>query len=844
MKKIIIAILLALFFAFRGQAQGPIKVYLPMIIAPDVDNNWRIIQPLASTNEVLNPSAEITGNFSAVNGATVTRSTAFQKYGLYSYRVQPGASGEGMDLDLSTLTNAHHYVTVRVRGSFTSLQASLNSNLKPLTLIEKIDSNWDLYGASFEASLANGATTVEITDTASGDFYIDGVQVEPQTVWTTYIDGTQEGCAWLGTAHAAASERSGESRAGGVSYDFWEQYKFQVQKIVGAGASSHNLSIDSYAILPGGELNSDKIEPRDFNIIGKFITNSEEELHEMRQELEAAFQTDDNQLTRIRFNGAAVQKEIAVRYSSGLEGDLAAFYCDIEIVADDQYQEVFLFTEKAGIQVIAPNPYWHEVGESTAILDTNDSATFRQVAGRLKKTGQWDNLGPPAAGAGTPNVLAIAEDDTYVYFGGRFLNFDGIANADRIVRWHKQNESWSALGSGMNDDVEALVIGPDGTLYAAGAFSTAGGGAAANIASWDGSAWSALGSGLNNLAHGLTIGLDGTLYVTGAFTTAGGGAAVRIAAWDGSAWSALGSGLTGGDGYALTVGLDGTIFAGGQFSTAGGGAAANIASWDGSTWSALGSGTNNDVYALVVREDGILFAGGAFTTAGGETANRTASWNGTAWSALGSGMDSTVWSLAMGEDGVLYAGGVFTEAGGITLADSVARWNNFVWAHLDIDLPAVATVFSVLASTFVDPVVEQNYDLWLGYNTDGTANFAGLVTATNEGSVQAFPKIVYARSGGTSATIETLRNERTGKELLFDYSLLDGETLVIDLEPTQKSIISSFFGARLDAILANSDFGIWALPRGDSDVTSFVNTAGGPTVTAYMQWRDAYSGYD
>lgn len=311
--------------------------------------------------------------------------------------------------------------------------------------------------------------------------------------------------------------------------------------------------------------------------------------------------------------------------------------------------------------------------------------------------------------------------------------------------------------------------------------------------------------------------------------------------WDGSAYSALGIGALNNAVFALAIGLDGTLFAGGSFTTMGGVASTNfIAAWDGSVWSDVGGGLNDDVDALAVAPDGLLYVGIANFGA----SDFILSWNGTAYSTLGSGVNADVNSLSVGQDDVLYAGGGFTEAGGITLADRVARWNQFAWAHLDLDLPGSAFVQAILASKFVDPVVPQNYDLWLGFDTTGTGTFAGLVEVNNEGSVQAFPKIVYARSGGTSAIIETLRNETTGKELLFDYSLLDGETLIIDLDPLAKSIISGFFGSRLDAVLPNSDFGIWSLPRGDSDVTSYVNVAGNPTIVAYMQWRDAYSGYD
>ena len=50
-------------------------------------SDWKYIRPESTTNYCLNPSAETTGNFTAEAGTTVTRSTTYSHYGLYSYRV-------------------------------------------------------------------------------------------------------------------------------------------------------------------------------------------------------------------------------------------------------------------------------------------------------------------------------------------------------------------------------------------------------------------------------------------------------------------------------------------------------------------------------------------------------------------------------------------------------------------------------------------------------------------------------------------------------------------------------------------------------------------------------------
>ena len=200
---------------------------------------------------------------------------------------------------------------------------------------------------------------------------------------------------------------------------------------------------------------------------------------------------------------------------------------------------------------------------------------------------------------------------------------------------------------GMDLYVNALVFGPDGSLYAGGNFGTADRTAANRIARWDGSQWHPLNIGMNDRVNALAVGLDGTLYAGGWFTTAGGVATNYIARWDGSAWHPLGSGMVnstcswcGAPVYALAVGPDGSLYAGGEFDTAGDVSANNIARWDPSTssWHPLDSGTTDSVYALAVGPDGTLYAGGEFHWAGGVPATRIARWDGTAWYPLGTGI--------------------------------------------------------------------------------------------------------------------------------------------------------------------------------------------------------------
>jgi phage-related protein len=166
----------------------------------------------------------------------------------------------------------------------------------------------------------------------------------------------------------------------------------------------------------------------------------------------------------------------------------------------------------------------------------------------------------------------------------------------------------------------------------------------------------------------------------------------------------------------------------------------------------------------------------------------------------------------------------------------VFAWNGSAWEIWD-----VTATSSTIEVGSVDATIPSRYDIWIGTSTD-TYAMAGTATVTTGTAVQ-YPVFKVSRSGASSATLYSLRNETTGKALMFNYGLLDGETLTVDMGPGQRSITSSFWGPRPDAILANSDFGSFALQPGSNQITCFVSTAAA-TVTAWLEWRDAYRGLD
>lgn len=150
----------------------------------------------------------------------------------------------------------------------------------------------------------------------------------------------------------------------------------------------------------------------------------------------------------------------------------------------------------------------------------------------------WTNIITHSASS---TFYSLVEGPQGLYVGGSFTNLNADANQDNIALYSIEDDSWSALGTGLNGAIE-----------------------------WD----------------GLTIGLNGLLYAIGDFTTAGGVTANHAAVWNGTAWTAMGSGLTGqaGIGNAITL-ADGSIVMGGLFSAANGITFPDaIARWNGSTF--------------------------------------------------------------------------------------------------------------------------------------------------------------------------------------------------------------------------------------------------------------------
>lgn len=800
--------------------------------------DWKLIVPEATENLITNPSFEEASTGWSTGGTnTIGTSNAFTKFGKSALRCTYVDANVLAQYSITLPTTSTDYafsVYVYIPSSWDGGAISLDiGNLTGATITDAsttTEGEWVRLEAIITvAADAAGLLFVRTASAPSGGtvIYMDAAQCEEKAYATTYCDGDQEGCEWTGAKHGSASTRSARSRAGGRVMDFKDDLGLEIMNFSGVGAPPVNHRLLARAGQDGASYQGTTLLPAEFALLGAVNQTTQPLFHSTRQTLvQALLSRIETVLSNpegvlIRYTGAAVDKEIAALYNGGLEISAQARYC----------------LEDVPLRFIAPDPLWRQVGEKNEDLVTWESDTVRLVAGRVD--GIWSALGPPDSAGTYSAVHDIAVGlDRIIYFGGDFLNFDNRANCDYIAQWG--GSAWASLGTGMDGVVNALFVGPDGSLYAGGAFTTAGGTTCRGIAVWDGSAWAALGppsSGGTINSGCIVFDSAGNLYVAGNFTNWDGTAnADYIAKWDGSAWSAL---STGADDIirALAIDENDNIYAVGDFLNIGGVAANRVAKWDGSAWTALGTGLNGVGRAAIIGSDGILYVGGDFTTAGGNTCTRIARWNGAGWSALGDGCNNSVYTIIEGPGGVLYVGGTFTSAGGLTLTDRLAIWNGATWAHPDIDLPGSATVFGIAF---------DGNDLYIGFNTTGAAYYSSSIVVTYGGTARAYPFIIFELVTG-AGTLQHLENLGTGARVYLDYPLQEGEVVTVDFRPGKRGLSSSFWGRRNKSILPSSDMARFFLAPAASGssgdrVSCFVS--GGGAYTAHILWQDAYMGVD
>ena len=282
---------------------------------------------------------------------------------------------------------------------------------------------------------------------------------------------------------------------------------------------------------------------------------------------------------------------------------------------------------------------------------------------------------------GTAKVIVRQNDGKYIV-GGTFTNYNGSA-ALNIVRINSDGsiDNTFSTGTGFDAEVRAIKIQPNGKIIIGGAFTLYNGTSVNRIVQLNenGSIDNSfnIGTGFNNNINAIIIQPDGKTIIAGEFTTYKGITSNRIVRLDQSgnidATFTIGSGFNNFI-YALEMQNDGKIIVGGNFTSFNGTSINRIARLNSSgTIDALftvSSGANNTVSAISIQSDAKIIIGGSFTTYNGTSINRIVRLNSTGTIdnsySVGTGFNNNIlWLSRLPNDDVFVAG-QFTTYKGLT----------------------------------------------------------------------------------------------------------------------------------------------------------------------------------
>lgn len=692
---------------------------------------------------------------------------------------------------------------------------------------------------------------------STAPFYVDGAQFEQASAATTLIEGYMPGCRWESYARNSASIRSAQYRKGGEIVDLSDYC--EIVQVTGLGHGDWNQILTK--MTSGGDMyQTHTRKSRNFSIIVDFTGNSLSEIETNRKAVIDLIRPDllTGQEMIVRYQGVDVNGYEATNPVDIVCVPLSASMVDTPDLPTYQ-RAVLNFTIPSGLLQGAYN----EGKELDLYADfPAEYIVKRDADGNWCEyvTDHYENL---LQGQGTDNglnntVYCMAEGpDGKIYVCGDFTNAGTVAEADYLARWNPVSEAWESVISGINNDAPiCMAFDANGDLYIGGYFTdlgSASGDYIVKITDLSGTPTvNALGTGTNGAVWAIAIGPNGEVYAGGAFTLAGGVAnTTKIAKWDGTSWSALSTGLNNTV-HTLAFAPNGVLYVGGEFTDA---SYPRICKWNGTSFSAVGTAgdiSSAHVSSLAFDFAGNLYVGGGFTNAGGvANADYIAKWNGSSWSALGTGTDDTVHRITIdtNEDSPkfnsVYVTGDFTTAGGLTLADRIAIYSNGAWSSLDIDLPGTGISYAILTaldgSLYIGGEFNTSVDP-LGENAE--TGIVALNLNVSSASANTYPFMQVAGPG----TLKAITNYSTGKSIMFDGLTLNaGEWINLHFDPLNLRFYGGWSGRGnlMRYIVPGSDYGDFYLKPGNNLISLFFpdsdeNLGSG----AFISWTPLFWGID
>ncbi|NOY94459.1 MAG: hypothetical protein GXP55_25055 [Deltaproteobacteria bacterium] len=330
------------------------------------------------------------------------------------------------------------------------------------------------------------------------------------------------------------------------------------------------------------------------------------------------------------------------------------------------------------------------------------------VACRAPGSSSWNVMPTPWRPTPGPNpVNAIVHDSSGRVVIGGALYLGSGSQLGGVLRWTAG--AWENLGPGLGDgnspmEVFSIAAADDGSIYAAGTFTTIGSYVAPrvyaqHVARWFAESWQSIGGVQGGYPPAYAVATDGpdTYFggrMTETFSAAVGGpwhAVAGIVRYRGSTWSPLqhpGSVAHGPRNVAaIAVRAGCRPYVAGDFQVVEDGIVSHVGRMaaDGAVRGvATTSGFQSfGPEALAVGADGTLYAGGSLDliVAGGFGVRAPlARRSGREWEDFGTlPPGATVYALAIAEDGSLYVGGSFTDEANPERSH-LLRWDGSVWS--------------------------------------------------------------------------------------------------------------------------------------------------------------------
>lgn len=806
---------------------------------------WAYVAPVERINYADNPSYERgTAGAAQVQSATLGSTAGAQAFGAWSLWFTPSNNGTSgaflgtVQAQSGTNYTASAYVNGSVGVDYFLTVTDTSNALVGSTPFTG-GGTWQRYSVTYaEASSATRRIAVRKANGANsastGTVYADAWQFEVGSL-TTYIDGDQDGCQWLGAPHASQSIRSGQSRAGG-SVIALADIGFYVDDATGIGMPPLENSYQSYAIIDGAQYQRTRAGARPFTLSATPISGtSHQDYHAIRRRVINALKIDvttPQQPTRFWYIGAGGTVQIDAVLDAGLEGG----------------ETDGPSAENIGVRFLAFDPFWESTTQQgTALAPRVSLGSTNYIAWR-DPGGRWGTLGANGTTlrAAPTDVTAIQKlmwaPSGTLWFVGTFGSVGPVATFN-MGYYTPQTNTFGAIGATTALIWSATML-PDESIYIGGTLSAIGGTTGANNIGYYRPGNTNVGSVVGGttgagIVRALYYSNTGTLFAGGEFLTVAGTTAPRAAAYSPSAgaWGTLTGGTIGavavGDTvYAITQGQSGTVYLGGFIQSVNGGSANGMIFWAGGAFGTIPIGIRGGgtiIYDMAVAPDQRVYIGGDFGSANNQLANNVAVYNGAYLQPLGSGFPNTgqalIHRVAPLADGRVVFGGTFQgTAGGVTMIDNVAFYNGYTFLPIDIDLPGAARVSDVLVNTLGT--------MFVAFRTTGTAQAPSVTQVVNSGMAQAYPTFVFRNPGTINQNIYELNNATTGDYMFFQLAILPSETLTLTLTPGARSFTSSYGRNVFGNILGGSNLATWKLLPGTNSVVCFADGS----VQTSMYW--------